>query len=73
MSEKAEALNEGQGQGKDLAFIYLNDIRGEGFMVQHVLGVIGIEPPDSRGLQVVHTVSGDKKIGTGYIRIAEHI
>lgn len=58
---------------KDLVFIYPNDIRGRGFMLHYVLGVesISAEPASPNGLQVVHTINGDIKIGTGYIRIAE--
>ena len=60
-------------EGKDLVFVYPNDIRGRGYMLQYVLGVTGIEPSVLDGKQVVHTVNGDRIIGVGYIRVAEHI
>lgn len=60
-------------KGKDIVFIYPNDIRGRGFMLHHVLGTTGIEAATPDGLQIVHTEDGDIKIGTGYIHVAEHI
>ena len=62
-----------KAEGKDLVFVYPNDIRGRGFMLQYVLGVTGIEPATMDRKQIVHTTSGDRIIGTGYIRVAEHI
>ena len=62
-----------KAEGKDLVFVYPNDIRGRGFMLQYVLGVTGIEPATMDRKQIVHTTSGDRISGTGYIRVAEHI
>ncbi len=58
-------------EGEDLVFVYPNDIRGGGFMLQYVSGVTAVEPPTPDGRHVVHTVDGDRIIGIGYIRVAK--
>lgn len=59
--------------GKDLVFVYPNDIRGRGFMLQYVSGVTAIEPATPDGRQVVHTIDSNRTIGIGYIRVAEYV
>lgn len=64
-------MSEDGKKSEDLIFVYPNDIRREGFMLQHVQGVTGFGQA-SNGLQIVHTTNGDTKIGTNYVRVAKY-
>lgn len=66
-------MSEDGKKSEDLIFVYPNDIRREGFMLRHVLGVTSIEPIAVNGLQTVHTTNGDMRIGSGYVRVARHV